>query len=977
MRTLLVLAPCILWLYTHAQIKGNFKSFTVDDGLSQNTVWDVLQDHRGFLWIGTADGVDRYDGYRFHHYNHDNKNASSLGGVTLFDFLEDSQNQLWIAHSKGLDVYIRELDRFKRVYQSDFSCSLVNQDSSSIWLLDGNFKILKIDKHTRSVVDTIQFNTIASPIEMVRHGVRLGNKIVTGDQRDLFIVDVVHKDFYSVPVPSKFQWASFWKKNENEFVCISNGNAIHFNITTNKFITKSLQQNSDDPKITVHNFAMWNGALYGATEFGIYKFDPSTFGILEQTTDLNQNEPGTSAYVQNLYTDSQNSLYVCTNGSGLKIYSPFSNRFKHITTNNPKINFTRSILAKGDKIWVGVYGHDLVEFNKTGEFTHIKLPPSFPSISVTGVFELRKNHLALFHETEILIYNPLQKSFSKPIRHGDISYPHLKKISDNRFFYNTDSKLFVVDSMFQELQEIDLPSYGDVTSLLIHSMDQFWIGTNQGLYHFNASLKRATPSAIKTHIKSILKTSKNLFFVATISGLYQVDSSMRVLNIWGSHNSLPSDFIYGLLEDKHGYVWLSHNKGITRLDTENLSTLNFTAKDGLQSNEFNTGSFYKDDNGLLYFGGINGVNVINPDSIIRNDFPPQISINEINVGDIPYKTDSSYNEMHGLILSYQENTLSFDFSALEFNNIDGCKYAYYLEPYEPNWIEAGKKHFARYANLPPGEYRLKIKAANSDGVWMNQPRVFYITIVPPVWKRTWFIVLAILISIAGLALVVFLFVRRQQAKLREELEVQHKIELERIRISRDLHDHVGAHLSYLITNMDWMAEHPEEWETKGQEKLKSLSDAGRQAILTLRQTIWALSQQALTVEEFADRFKQYAIKMKEFNHAVDVVFDEKIMHNKMLSSTLALHLFRICQEALNNALKHSNASQIRIAFAADQHLTFRFEMTDNGVGFDYDAAIQNGQYGLRNMQARAAECSAHLQFQTSPGKGTQVIIEIK
>jgi signal transduction histidine kinase len=260
-------------------------------------------------------------------------------------------------------------------------------------------------------------------------------------------------------------------------------------------------------------------------------------------------------------------------------------------------------------------------------------------------------------------------------------------------------------------------------------------------------------------------------------------------------------------------------------------------------------------------------------------------------------------------------------------------------------------------------------------VWMEQPREFFITIIPPVWQRPWFIVLMSIIGVKMLAIVFYLYGKNQKAKLRKELEVQQKIELERLRISRDLHDNVGAQLSYLITNMEWLADHPEEFnKEKEREMLKRLSETGRQAILTLRQTIWAISQHELSVEEFADRFKQYALKMTDFNRHTKVLFEEHIENDSTLSPAVALNLFRICQEAFNNALKHSRATAITIQFMGNAQTKFQFIITDDGNGFDFENASSNGHYGLKNMQARASECHAQLDFNTSLGKGTTVTL---
>jgi signal transduction histidine kinase len=380
----------------------------------------------------------------------------------------------------------------------------------------------------------------------------------------------------------------------------------------------------------------------------------------------------------------------------------------------------------------------------------------------------------------------------------------------------------------------------------------------------------------------------------------------------------------------------------------------------------------------LYFGGVNGINVIDPNHVIENKNAPQIAINEILLGDLPLQSDTAYNEIQSLTLSYLQNTLSFDFSALEFSQPENNIYQYRLSGYDNNWIQSGTRHFARYANLPPGNYVFQVMAANADGFWNKQPRNIFITIIPPFWQRTWFYWLMGLLGFALLGGVFYIYTKRQQRKLARELEVQQKLEQERLRISRDLHDNVGAQLSYLITNVEWMLQHPDRLtEQAEQQRLQAMSEAGRNAILTLRQTIWAISHKSLNVDDFADRFKQFALKMLEFDKTIQVHFTEDIMPDKELSPAVALNLFRVCQEAFNNCLKHAKSKNIHIHFQSDNTTVFCFKITDDGVGFDWEQAKLKGHYGLVNMEARARETNAELNVASTIGKGTTLTIVLK
>ena len=193
------------------------------------------------------------------------------------------------------------------------------------------------------------------------------------------------------------------------------------------------------------------------------------------------------------------------------------------------------------------------------------------------------------------------------------------------------------------------------------------MGTKRGLLLYDLKTKLTKTTEVNEFVKSICIAKDRKIYVGTIVGLYIYDANLKFIKYLNNGNGLADNFIYGVLEDNYKNIWFSHNKGLSVYNPTSEKLKHYSVKDGLQSNEFNTGAYYKDENGLLYFGGVNGINVIDTKNIIENKNAPQIAINEILLGDVPYKTDTTYNEIKSLKLSYLDNTLSFDFSALEFS----------------------------------------------------------------------------------------------------------------------------------------------------------------------------------------------------------------------------------------------------------------------------------------------------------------------
>ena len=504
--------------------------------------------------------------------------------------------------------------------------------------------------------------------------------------------------------------------------------------------------------------------------------------------------------------------------------------------------------------------------------------------------------------------------------------------------------------------------------------NSLWIGTVYGAYCLDHNVVRKIVLPEKMLVKSICQDGRGNIWIGTITGIYVLDSNEKVIAHYDENNGLSNRFVYGILRDDDGNMWFSHNKGLSEYRVKTNSFRHYGKDDGLQSNEFNTGAYFKSADGELFFGGINGVNSFYPREIKENMNVPVVKITSIKLFDIPMKTDSAYWCLHTLTLPYTDNSLSFEFAALEYTNSDKNRYAYMMEGVDRNWIAAGFKRFARYAALAPGRYVFKVKAANNDGVWQETPTSILINIVPPFWQRWWVRVMVVFLFIACLSGVIIWIQRQRHKREIRALELRQKIQLERERISRDLHDTVGTQLSLISNNIEWVA-HPLKTitETEKEEKLHFVNTTARDIIATLRETIWALNKQQIPVEEFSDKLKAFVQKQLAMYPEITLNFDEQIDVNLILGPSEALDLFRICQEAIANALKYARASILDIEIKSSKE-GYEVSIIDNGKGFDVrkiDPAIQNG---IENMRFRAGDIGGVLEIYSEPGKGTRIVI---
>lgn len=985
-----ILCFCLLfiWVNKGAAQQVKYKTYSVDEGLSQISVWDVLVDHKGFLWIATADGINRFDGNKMELFK-GNKNAKGLiGGDYYYHFYEDSKNRFWLSSTHGLGYFDAAKNDFISFRVSHQIYTFMGeQKPGELWVMVGSEKVIMIDLVRLKVVDSIMVNCPLTGIATMQNAVSLPNYFVVVLQSTMLLV--VNKKTHAFKlVETKVNNGSFIiKMNDSTVISMFNTTRQIFHISDTGVTIKVEQRQQFKEVERVTDCLIWNKEFLLSTAKGMYILDSINYELKRKLPEPYSVGIKGINYYQCLYQDKRGNLYMGMNGSGLKIWSPYSHKFKHYATPNEQTNMIKSFVKMPNQVlYAGLFDKGIMAYHLMhgDSQEHCFKGTGKPINTIPAMMQLDAEHIVFGEYNNIYVWNVTSKKIVQKITIGKNAtpgYQHFQRFN-GKFFFSYDSIRSGFVAMFSlqnnKVETLFKLNNAHPSCFTFLNNGNCLFGTRNGLFIYDLVSKKIISTNIKTHIKSILKTSTGQYFVATLDGLFLLNNDFNAQKCWNENSGLPNSFLYAVLEDKNGDLWMSHNRGISCLNLKTNQFRNYKVLDGLQSNEFNTGAYYKDEKGLLYFGGINGFNIIDPNNIPEDKRPVATAINQINVNDIEIKSDTAFNEISLLSLNYEQNTISFSFSALEFCRPEACKYRYKLEGYDNQWIESASVHFARYANIAPGQYTFKILACNPDGYWARSPKELHIFIKAPFWQTTPFRVAMLLILILLIVFSIRAILHRQKVKATRQLEIQKELEAERVRISRDLHDNVGAHLSYLINNIDWMKEHPhalEEYEKS--EKLKLLSEAGRNALHTLRQTIWAFSQSAISVDDFADRFKQFALKMLDLNESVSIQFKEQLETSKQLNPSVALNLFRIAQEAFNNSLKHSKCTEVEVLFKSNHACLMQICIKDNGIGFVPEKYKDSDSYGLQNMEARTQEIGAELHIDSLLGKGTTVMITIK
>lgn len=472
-----------------------------------------------------------------------------------------------------------------------------------------------------------------------------------------------------------------------------------------------------------------------------------------------------------MFQDSKGILWVGTYGGGLNAFDKNKNSYvtyKHDDKNKHSISNDRVVSILEDKdgiLWFGTDGGGLNRFDrKTNKFKSYQHNPGIAGTLSNNVIWC----MSLDAEGHIWVGT----------RGGGLN------------LFDKDNGTF---SIFRHSPN-DINSIGHDFVRVIYDdrKGNLWIGTDGGgfsvmnkkTHHFRTYKSHKNDKHGLNHniVRTIYIDNKDRVWIGTDGGgLNLFDHGAGKFYHFTEKDGLPNNVVYGILSDSKDYLWMSTNNGLCKFKLmgeptqRKLEIRNYDISDGLQSNEFNTGAYYKSPEGTMYFGGINGFNKFQPDSVKDNTYQPPIQLTDFKVFEKTYELDTLIQFKKEIVLNYTQNFFSFGFSALSFSMPDKNKYAYQMVGFDNDWVNVGNRHFASYTNLDPGKYTFRVKGSNNDGVWNENGIEISVVIQPPFYKTWWFYMfsgLFVVLTTIGLV------------KMRERALRHEKIVLERMVASR-------------------------------------------------------------------------------------------------------------------------------------------------------------------------------------------------
>ncbi|MEN9459886.1 MAG: hypothetical protein RL135_2514, partial [Bacteroidota bacterium] len=381
MKKLIFILLLVFNLPAFAQLQRNYTSYTVDNGLAQNTVWDAFQDYKGYMWFGTADGVNRFDGYTMHHYKRDSKDSTTILGNNEYKFYEDSERRLWISHTHGISIYNRKKDCFinvlfdnqaKSSILESYATVLGEDNKGRVWSVSGTNELIAISKDSYLINKRIKIYNgkfLASSFRAVISN----KKFIIGYSYDStlswFKLDTETDKLSVLPGP-KNQIGYFLKYNDSTICNFDKNNIYYYHVNQNRYETRRTKTNgltNSLNTLVVTNLVWWEGKIYLGNNTGLYVFNPTKLEFEERITSFTKGKKVDFYYVENLRVDKSGNLWICTNGNGVKCLSPYRNKFKHYNSYELRNQLVKSISTDStNSIYVGLYAEGLVTFNAKG-----------------------------------------------------------------------------------------------------------------------------------------------------------------------------------------------------------------------------------------------------------------------------------------------------------------------------------------------------------------------------------------------------------------------------------------------------------------------------------------------------------------------------------------------------------------------------------------------------------------------------------
>ncbi len=946
----------------------------------------ISKDKYGFMWIGTQDGLFRYDGFAANVYN---RGTSDLP---------------------------------HRILNNDVSALLCSDDDDFLWVLNSFMGISKIELLTGIVKEKFQISTPGGKSEnftITRMIEYKGSLYVSAEEGNIFKFS---KSTGRLEMLGKIEnllnrkIEQLCRLGDQFIVCFGGGMLMLFDSAFRAPLARlSINPTQQDFHFNKYCYNDQN-ELVLATTVGARKIKVLRMGQQYSLVDSGVAEINLSADIQSIsFKDS--SYWVSDNNT---IYRFFLNgeKYKYKTSKGPDdqkwLNAVKVISFSGDEVWNGnEYGVSVIK---------VSTPPFIPYYQGDNITTKLNHCNNLLAVNDSVLYSCATDGFYKINtnsgtigRIGDNTYslsafvgPGKEIVFSNdkaTYIINENSQPALISRKYKELNKLDydlIAASANYKDSLLFMASQY----ERGLHVYDIKHKRLSnintntfPLALKTNVINSLYIRGNVLWIVCDNavssfdipankltnytiydpatrlplniimdicfvkdkiwlavygvGLVEMTNQFQIKNIYAVSAGLQNLGLYKIYNVGDSMLLTTSNNGLYRLNLATGKIKAFFEEDGLHGNAFEESGGTMINNRLIV-GGVNGFTIIDPQKFRINAAPPKIYFSKISIERPGTNSDTANLEIKKITIPNDVLQTVIHLSAINFTSSHNVAFAWRIVENNTEWTANGSQNFIQLIGLPHGTYHLQVKTANEDGVW-SEPKELVLVFLPK-WYQTWWFYLLIALTAAGILYALYRY-RISQIKKQHEI---------RKNIATDLHDDLGSTLNSVkvFTNLAISG-------VKQEESLQQIKDNLNEATMGLRDMIWVLDDSLDTVDELVTRLKQFAIPVASASNIQAEIKAESEVNSLKLTKEEKRNLFLVCKEAINNSIKYSGATQIDVDIKPDGK-KIRIAIADNGKGFNVNE-VKKG-YGLKNMQYRAGQVKYKTTLVSSPGKGTQVEI---
>ncbi len=767
--------------------------FTVEEGLSQTRVNVCYIDSFGFLWVGTSDGLNRFDGYNFKIFRHQPFDSSSISNNYIRCMAEDRKGNLWIGTNDGLNYFDRLTGKFKQFIRTESASEESSESQIYAVFLDHEGNLwFKTEKHLHRMVPATgkvdsydhYYNKRNSPLFNINFKMTedANGLIWFGTKDGLFSFDPSSTEFghfFHDPLNpltlSSDQVRSIYEDSNHELWIGTSDGLNRYDRLHNTFKRFYPEKTPfrGDPMNVINDITEGSeGELWLTTNAGISRFDKRATGFQNLASLYIKKSPFQLSTFSSVIKDRADVLWAGGFQGLVKLdLKPGKFRlYNSSPSSSPRFSSDMvSAIFKDsrDRLWVGLWnnGLDMVPW-PAGEVKHFSVnAPSAQkrviSNNIRSIYEDSQGRVWIGTSEGINIYDealgrffPFNEYFNSVSGSGELAGRHIFIISGGRMgdiWIGTDEGLFRFQRSLNLITHI-VRIYNDSIQSSIHTAysvvtdkeNRVWIGTDNGLISYlpernifyRYTVKDKSRGLVSKSVFSLFVDSRDRLWVGTPSGLSRFNDLDRTFTNYTEKDGLPNNFIYTILEDNDSMIWLSTNRGLSRFDPQTGIFTNYSTAEGLQSYEFNLGAGFFADNHEMFFGGISGFNAFYPDTLPVNDFVPPVVVSEFETIDDHGITNHYISMIDPRVIVMYNQSFNIRFSALDYTAPTKNMYMYSLKELgrEDNWIPMGNQHSVTFSNLPSGEYVFRVKGTNNDGKWNEKGTQVRIIVEAPFWE---------------------------------------------------------------------------------------------------------------------------------------------------------------------------------------------------------------------------------------------------